>query len=125
MVRKGTRKTGGKTATAPRRAAARARSISATDHEWQKVEQFATKRGVSISDGARQLMRSGLRTEAIVEEYAEASAWQLAQAWAETQAIANGDSKVASWDGITKAVEQARSRIRERAAAQRAVRAGT
>jgi hypothetical protein len=66
-------------------------------------------------------LRSGLRTEQLVEEYAAASAWQLAQAWADAQAIADGDRAVGSWDRIAQAAEQARARIRERAAAHRAV----
>lgn len=123
---KGTRKRTTKASAQSRRAPARARSISVTDPEWQEVEQFAARRGFgSISDGARQLLRSGLRTEQLVEEYADASAWQLAQAWADAQAIAGGDRAVGSWDSIAQAAEQARTRIRERAAAQRAVKTGT
>jgi len=118
-----------KRATKPRtkgRGLARPRSISVTDPEWQEVERFAARRGfASTSDGARQLLRSGLRTEQLVEEYAAASAWQLAQAWADAQAIADGDRAVGSWDRIAEAAKQARARMRERAAAQRAVRTGT
>src|SRR3990170_4815157 len=114
-----------KRATKPRtkgRGLARPRSISVTDPEWQEVERFAARRGfASTSDGARQLLRSGLRTEQLVEEYAAASAWQLAQAWADAQAIADGDRAVGSWDRIAEAAKQARARMRERAAAQRAV----
>lgn len=122
----GTRKRTTKASAQVRRAPARARSISVTDPEWQQVEQFAARRGFgSTSDGARHLLRSGLRTEQLVEEYADASAWQLAQAWADAQAIAGGDRAVGSWDRIAQAAEQARARIRERAAAQRAVRTGT
>lgn len=123
---KGTRKRTTKASAQGRRAPARSRSISVTDPEWQEVEQFAARRGFgSTSDGARQLLRSGLRTEQLVEEYADASAWQLAQAWADAQAIGGGDRAVGSWDRIAQAAEQARARIRERAAAQRAVRTGT
>ena len=97
-----------------------------TDPEWREVERFAARRGFgSTSDGARQLLRSGLRTEKLVEEFADASAWQLAQAWADAQAIAGGERSVGSWDRITEAAEQARARIRERAAAERAVRTRT
>ncbi len=124
-MRKGTRKRTTKTRNKGR-SPARPRSISATDPEWREVEQFAARRGFgSTSDGARQLLRSGLRTEQLVEEYAAASAWQLAQAWADAQAIAGGDRAVGSWDRIAGAAEQARVRIRERAAAQRAVRTAT
>lgn len=123
---KATRKRTTKAGAQGRRAPARARSISVTDPEWQQVEQFAARRGFgSTSDGARQLLRSGLRTEQLVEEYADASAWQLAQAWADAQAIAGGDRAVGSWDRIAQAAGQARARIRERAAAQRAVSTGT
>lgn len=123
---KGTRKRTTNIRDKGRRAPARPRSISVTDPEWREVEQFAARRGFgSTSDGARQLLRSGLRTEQLVEEYAAASAWQLAQAWADAQAIADGDRAVGSWDRIAQAAEQARARIRERAAAQRAVRTGT
>ncbi len=122
---KGTRKRTTKSRTTGR-APARPRSISVTDPEWHEVEQFATRRGFgSTSDGARQLLRSGLRTEQLVEEFAAASAWQLAQAWADAQAIADGDRAVGSWERIAQAAEQARVRIRERATAQRAVRTGT
>lgn len=108
------------------RGPARPRSISATDAEWEEVEQFAARKGFgSTSDGARQLLRSGLRTELLVEEYAAASAWQLAQAWADARAIAEGDRAIGSWDRISAAAKQARIRIRERVAAQRAVRTGT
>ena len=107
------------------RSPARPRSISATDPEWHEVEQFAARRGFSTSDGARQLLRSGLRTEQLVEEYAAASAWQLAQAWADAEAISDGDRAVGSWDRIAGAADKARVRIRERAAAQRAVRTAT
>lgn len=108
------------------RGPARPRSISVTDPEWHEVEQFAARRGfASTSDGARQLLRSGLRTEQLVEEYADASAWQLAQAWADAQAIADGDRALGSWERIAEAAQHARARIRERAAAQRAVRTGT
>lgn len=97
-----------------------------TDPEWREVERFAARRGFgSTSDGARQLLRSGLRTEKLVEEFADASAWQLAQAWADAQAIAGGERSVGSWDRITEAAEQARARMRERAAAERAVRTRT
>lgn len=107
------------------RGPARPRSISVTDPEWREVEHFAARRGFgSTSDGARQLLRSGLRTEQLVEEFAAVSAWQLAQAWADAQAIADGDRAVGSWDRITQAAEQARVRMRERAAAERAVRTG-
>jgi|SRR5439155_754474 len=110
----------------PTRARARPRSISATDPEWREVEKFAARRGFgSTSDGARQLLRSGLRTEQLVEEYAAASAWQLAQAWADAEAIAGDDRTVGSWDRIAEAADHARARIRERAAAQRAVRTRT
>lgn len=123
---KGTQKSTTKAGAKRRRSPARSRSISVTDPEWREVERFAARRGFgSISDGARQLLRSGLRTEELVEEYAAASAWQLAQAWAEAQAIADGDRTVGSWDRIAEAAEQARARIRERATAQRAVRTGT
>jgi len=122
MMGKGTRKA----VPARDKARARPRSISVTDPEWREVERFAARRGFgSTSDGARQLLRSGLRTEKLVEEFADASAWQLAQAWADAQAIAGGDRSVGSWDRITEAAEQARARIRERAAAERAVRTGT
>jgi len=121
---KGTRKTAAKSRTKGR-SPARPRSISVTDPEWQEVEQFAARRGFgSTSDGARQLLRSGLRTEQLIEEYTAASAWQLAEAWTDAQAIAGGDRAVGSWNRIAEAAEQARARIRERAAAQRAVRAG-
>lgn len=120
---KGTRKLATKIGAKGRRAPARPRSISVTDPEWQEVERFATRRGFgSTSDGARQLLRSGLQTERLVEEYTAASAWQLAQAWADAQALAGGDRAVGSWDRIAQVAEQARARIRERAAAQRAVR---
>lgn len=123
---KGTRKRTTTIREKGRRAPARPRSISVTDPEWREVERFATRRGFgSTSDGARQLLRSGLRTEQLVEEYAAASAWQLAQAWADAQAIAAGDRAVGGWDHIAQAAEQARARTRERAAAQRAVRTGT
>lgn len=111
-----------KTNRVPGRHPARPRSISATDPEWQEVQQFATRRGFgSTSDAARQLLRSGLRTEELVEQYAAASAWQLAQAWKDAQAIADGDRAVGSWANIAQAAEKARARIRERAAAERAV----
>ena len=122
---KGTRTRPRKAETKPRRPAARPRSISASDPEWREIEQFAARRGLtSVSDGARQLLRSGLRLEALVEEYAEASAWQLAQAWADAQAIGGGDRAVGSWDRVAQAGERARARIRERAAAERATRTG-
>jgi hypothetical protein len=122
---KGTRTRTSKVAARPRRSPARPRSISATDAEWQEVREFTARRGFSsLSDGARQLLRSGLRTEELVDEYAAASAWQLARAWADAQAIVDGDRAVGSWDRIAEAAEQARTRIRERAEAQRAVRTG-
>lgn len=122
---KGTRKATIKPAR-ERRAPARPRSISVTDPEWTEVQRFARRRGfASVSDGARQLLRSGLRTEELVDEYASAASWQLAQAWADAQAIADGDRAVGSWDRIARAGEQARVRIRERTRTERAVRTGT
>jgi hypothetical protein len=113
-VGKGTRKAAEKRAP-KRRALARPRSISAPDPEWREVEAFATRRGfASTSDGACQLLRSGLRTEQLLEEYAEAASWQVAQAWADVQAIAGGDRAVGDWDRITQAAEAARTRIRAR-----------
>ncbi len=96
------------------------------DPEWNAVEQFALRRGLSsTSDAARHLLRSGLHTEQLVEELATSQEWQLAQAWADAQAIANGDRTVGSWDRIAQAAEHARARTRERAAAHRAVRTRT
>lgn len=79
----------------------------------------------STSDGARQLLRSDLRTEQLVEQFTAASAWQLAQAWTDAQAIADGDHAVGSWERIAQSADQARVRIRERATAAQAVRTGT
>jgi len=124
-VGKGTRKRTATVATA-KRTAARPRSFSCTDEDWAAVEHFAARRGLaSTSDAARLLLRAGLHTEHLVEEIAKAQEWQLAQAWADAQAIANGDREVGSWDRIDQAAERARARIRERAAPQRAVMTGT
>lgn len=112
--------------TAGKRAPARPRSFSCTDDDWKAVERFAAQRGLaSTSDAARLLLRTGLHTEQLIEEIATAQEWQLAQAWADAQAIADGDRAVGSWDHIANAADRARARIRERVAAERAVRTGT
>lgn len=104
----------------PRRAAVRPRSISASDEDWRAVEDFARRRGLgSTSDAARVLLRTGLQTQSLVDEFAAAQQWQIAQAWTDAQRIAEGDRQVGSWDRIREAGEQARARIRQRAAANR------
>lgn len=107
-------------------AQARPRSFSCTDDDWKAVERFASRRGLaSTSDAVRRLLRSGLHTEQMIEEIATAQEWQLAQAWADAEAIAAGDRAVGSWERIAAAGERARARIRERVAAERAVRTGS
>lgn len=98
-----------------KRSPVRPRSIACTDEDWEAVEEFAARRGLaSASEAARLLMRAGLHTERLVEEIAAAEEWQLAQAWADAQAIGDGDRAVGSWDRIAKAGERARARIRAR-----------
>lgn len=100
-----------------RRAAVRPRSISASDEDWRAVEEFARRRGLgSTSDAARVLLRTGLQTQSLVDEFAAAQQWQIAQAWVDAQRIADGDRAVGSWDRIREAGERARARIRKRAA---------
>lgn len=106
---------------ASRGAAVRPRSISASDEDWRAVEEFAQRRGLgSTSDAARVLLRTGLQTQGLVDELAAAQRWQIAQAWADAQRIADGDREVGSWDRIREAGEQARARIRQRVAKNRA-----
>ncbi|MGH2500772.1 MAG: hypothetical protein ACRDF0_11890 [Candidatus Limnocylindria bacterium] len=108
-----------------KRAALRTRSFACADEDWEAVEDFARRRGLgSTSEAARLLLRSGLRTQRLVEEFAAAQEWQIAQAWADAQAVANGDRTVGSWDRIREAGERARARIRERTAAGRLASGG-
>lgn len=103
-----------------RRAVLRPRSISASDDDWNAVEEFARRRGLaSTSDAARVLLRTGIETQNPVDELAAAPQWQIAEAWAGAQKIADGDRETGSWDRIREAGERARARIRQRAAEQR------
>ncbi|MGH2378948.1 MAG: type II toxin-antitoxin system RelE/ParE family toxin [Candidatus Limnocylindria bacterium] len=56
--------------------------------------------------------------EGRVRELEAARDWQVEQAWADVQAIADGDRAFSSWDEIEQAAQRARLRIREREAAQ-------
>ena len=106
----------------PSASRARTRSFACPDDLWTEVEDFAARRDLgSVSDAARRLLRSGLHTERVVEEIAATREWQIAEAWSDARAIANGDRAVGSWDAIAHAAEQARSRMRERAAGHGAV----
>lgn len=103
------------------RTAIRTRSFACPDDLWREVEEFRARRGLaSASDAARLLLRSGLHTERVVEEIAETREWQIAEAWADAQAIAGGDRTVGSWEAIAKAAKKARARIRERASRRQA-----
>lgn len=94
---------------------ARTRSFACPDADWEAVEDFARRQGLgSASDAARVLLRTGLRTQRLVEELAGAQEWQVAQAWTDAQAIADGDRDVGSWDRISDAGERARGRVRAR-----------
>lgn len=104
-----------------KRAPARTRSFACPDEDWEAVEDFARRQGLgSASDAARVLLRTGLRTQRLVEELAGAQEWQVAQAWADARAVADGDRHVGSWDRITDAGERARGRVRARAAGRAA-----
>lgn len=93
------------------------RSFACPDDLWREIEAFAARRDLgSASDAARLLLRSGLHTERVVADLAAVREWQIAEAWADAQAIARGDRTAGSWAAITRAAEQARGRIRERAA---------
>lgn len=107
----------------PTRAPVRTRSFACADEDWKAVEDFARQHGLgSTSDAARLLLRSGLHTQRLVEQFAAAQEWQISQAWTDAQAIASGDRTVGSWDRIREAGERARARIRERATGGRAAR---
>jgi len=104
-----------------KRAPARTRSFACPDEDWEAVEEFARRRGLgSASNAARVLLRTGLHTQRLVEELAGAQEWQVAQAWTDARAVADGDRHVGSWDRITDAGERARGRVRARAAGRAA-----
>ena len=48
------------------------------------------------------------------EREPDSASWQQAQAWADAQAIAQGDDAVGNWERIAQAAQSARERIRER-----------
>ena len=108
---------------APSQAAAapsRTRSFPCPDELWGQVESFASERQLgSPAAAARLLIRTGLTVEQRVRELAAARDWQITQAWAEVEAVAAGDRSVGSWEEIEQAAKRARSRVRERAAAER------
>ncbi len=108
---------------APSQAAAtpsRTRSFPCPDELWGQVESFASERQLgSPAAAARLLIRTGLSVEQRVRELAAARDWQITQAWAEVEAVAAGDRSVGSWEEIEQAAKRARSRVRERAAAER------
>ena len=95
------------------------RSFPCPDDLWTEVEHFADERDLgSPAAAARLLLRTGLNVERRVRELQAARDWQIEQAWADLQAIAEGDRTFSSWDEIEQAAERARLRIREREAAQ-------
>jgi len=112
-----------RTQAAPSRAAAapsRTRSFPCPDDLWGQVESFASERQLgSPAAAARLLIRTGLSVEQRVRELAAARDWQITQAWSEVEAIEAGNRSVGSWEEIEQAAERARSRVRERAAAER------
>lgn len=91
------------------------RSLALTDDDWQLIEEFGSRRGlVSRSDAARLLLRSGLHTEAVIDEIATAHEWQIAQAWQTALDSYNGKEPMGSWSRVDQAIAKARSRARER-----------
>lgn len=101
--------------TRPVSAQSRTRSFACPDDVWEEVEDLAARRGLgSTSDAVRLLLASGLHTESVIDEIAATREWQIAEAWADAQAIANGDTRVGSWETIARAAERARLRIRRR-----------
>lgn len=98
----------------------RTRSFACPDELWTDVEDLAARRGLgSTSDAVRLLLHSGLHTESVIDQMAAAREWQIAEAWADAQAIANGDTRVGSWETIARAAERARRRIRQRTGKRR------
>ena len=103
----------------------RTRSFPCPDDLWKEVETFAQERGLGApAAAARLLLSSGLRVERRLREVEAARDWQIAQAWAEVQAVAAGDRAFGSWTEIDRAVERARARIRAREATGKRIATG-
>jgi hypothetical protein len=91
------------------------RSLALTDADWAQIDQFGVRRGlVSRSDAARLLLRSGLYTEAVIDEIAAAHEWQIAQAWQTALASYSGKERMGSWSRVEQAIHRARMRAHER-----------
>ena len=99
------------------RSPGRTRSFACPDELWAEVQAFTDQRGLgSTSDGLRSLIRDGLRLSQRFRELEEARDWQIEQAWAEAQAIANGDRSVGRWEDIERAFDRARAEVQKQPA---------
>lgn len=91
------------------------RSLALSDEDWALIEDFGARRGlVSQSEAARVLLRTGLHTEAVIEEIAAAHKWQIAQAWQTALDSYSNKEPVGDWDRMRGTLERARVRMRER-----------
>lgn len=81
----------------------------------QQIERYAKAHNVRFGAAVRALVTDQLRELRQIEQLRRAREWQIAQAWAEVEAMERGESREVSWDEIEGVFREARARMQRKA----------
>ncbi len=91
-----------------------AHSVTFTPELKAAVERYAEARNLPFGAAVRTLVTEQLRELKEIERLRRAREWQIAQGWAEAQAIARGEVDEVGWGDIEQIQGEALARTRAR-----------